>query len=181
VADIAVDVSGLNIAVRSQYNLLEGMKAYTAGNAGILAEVITAMGKDIAFESTVAQDGGESFCMGLTREVASRMDVAQSRIMKRELHGLHSMLAGDPVQAEAWLVKAVALEDSISYDYGPPTVQKPTHELYGEWLLEQGRPQEALQQFDIALDRAPGRVLALRGKQRAVEAGGEEKGMMAGR
>ena len=128
------------------------------------------IGKDIALESEIAQDGGESFCMGLTREVASRMDIEQARIMKRQLRALHAMLAGDNAGAEIWLKKAVSLEDSISYDYGPPTIQKPTHEMYGEWLLEQRRPAEALQQFEIALARAPGRVLALRGLNNAKEA-----------
>jgi pentatricopeptide repeat protein len=181
VASIAVEVSDLNIGARSQYSFLEGMKAYSHRNAEKLAGAIAAIGKDIAVESEIAKDEGASFCMGATREAASRMDIEQSRIMKSELRALHAVLIDDPVQAESWLMKAVALEDSISYDYGPPTVQKPTRELYGEWLLEQGRPEEALQQFEAALKRAPGRVLAEKGKKTAVEAMEEGNGAIAGR
>jgi hypothetical protein len=170
VADIPVETSGLNIAVRSEYNFLEGMKAYTREDAAGLDGIIAGMDKDIAFESAVAGDAGASFCMNLTREAVTRTDVEQSRIMAMQLRGLRAMLDGDPAQAETWLRRAVALEDSLSYDYGPPTVQKPTHEMYGEWLLERGRSEEAMRQFEMALERAPGRVLALRGKQRATEA-----------
>jgi Tfp pilus assembly protein PilF len=48
-------------------------------------------------------------------------------------------------------------------------------------LLEQGRPEEALQQFEAALKRAPGRVLAEKGKKTAVEAMEEGNGAIAGR
>jgi cytochrome c-type biogenesis protein CcmH/NrfG len=46
-------------------------------------------------------------------------------------------------------------------------VVKPSHELYGEFLLAQNRAQDALPMFDKALKLAPKRVLALRGKLKA--------------
>ncbi len=169
VAAIPVEVADLNIVVRSQHNFLDGMKAYRAGNNGGLGKLIAAVNKDIEFESAVAIEKN-SFCMNSTRQEASRMDIEQSRIMEIQLRGLQAWLSRDDGQAEHWLKRAVVLEDSISYDYGPPTIQKPTHELYGDWLLAQGRPEEAMQEFDLALERAPGRILALRGKQKALEA-----------
>jgi hypothetical protein len=39
----------------------------------------------------------------------------------------------------------------------------PPHELAGEYLLELGRPNDALREYGLALGRAPGRTAALIG------------------
>ena len=70
--------------------------------------------------------------------------------------------------------QATEVEDNVSYSYGPPEVVKPSYELYGEWLLEQDRPEDALRQFERALERGPLRVRALRGKLGAARALGKE-------
>jgi tetratricopeptide (TPR) repeat protein len=63
--------------------------------------------------------------------------------------------------------KATALEGEMSPPSGPPTLLKPSHELYGEILLRSGRPKEAAEQFTIALNRQPNRARALLGAARA--------------
>jgi hypothetical protein len=52
---------------------------------------------------------------------------------------------------------------------------KPTFEMYGDWLLEQNRPEDALAQFEYALKRGPKRHLALKGKRQAAEMSGKEE------
>ena len=42
-------------------------------------------------------------------------------------------------------------------------------ELYGEWLLAMNKPKEALQQFEQSLEVAPGRILSMQGKDRAIK------------
>ena len=59
------------------------------------------------------------------------------------------------------------MEKNVSYAFGPPTIVKPSFELYGEWLLEINRPKEALAQFNLSLTAAPGRLLSLTGKKNA--------------
>jgi tetratricopeptide (TPR) repeat protein len=54
-------------------------------------------------------------------------------------------------------------EDSLTFEFGPPTPLKPTHELYADLLLKAGQPQEARVQFQKALERAPQRRLSLAG------------------
>ncbi len=56
------------------------------------------------------------------------------------------------------------------YSYGPPDIVKPSNELYGEWLLEVNRPQEAIAQYDLSLKAAPKRVLSVKGKENALKA-----------
>lgn len=174
VADIPVDVSGLNVAVRSQNNFLEGMKAFKAGNKEKLDEIIAAIKKDYEFESVIISDAGKTVCLSQTREKANQTNIDQSRIMEMQLRGLHAWLDDDIEQAEQWLQKSTDLEDKLSYSYGPPFIEKPTHELYAEWLLAQDRPEEALKQFDLALKRATKRVMSLKGKQRAASLCGDE-------
>ena len=70
----------------------------------------------------------------------------------------------------ALLRRATAVEDSMAYAFGPPQVDKPSHELLGEVLLGLHRYADAAQQFRRALARTPGRVQASRGLERA-EAG----------
>jgi len=57
------------------------------------------------------------------------------------------------------------LEETGDFSYGPPSIQKPTHELYADWLLSHGRYEEALSEYEKALKRCPGRRLSALGKE----------------
>jgi tetratricopeptide (TPR) repeat protein len=174
IADIPIDVSGVNVSVRSQYNFLEGMKAFKAGNRQKLDEAIATIEKDCEFETIIVNDAGKTVCLSQTREEASRTDIAESEIMEAQLRGLRAWMADDVEQAERFLKESTEMEDDLSYSYGPPFIQKPTHELYAEWLLAQQRPEEALEQYDLALKRATKRVMTLEGKQKAATLSGNE-------
>ncbi len=66
-----------------------------------------------------------------------------------------------PQKALSVLQEAVALEDSLPFDYGPPLPLKPTHELLGETYLHLNQPEKAKKEFTQALERAPKRRLSL--------------------
>ena len=68
---------------------------------------------------------------------------------------------------------AAALEDGLNYEFGPPDVVKPAHELLGEMLLESGKPADARKEFEAALGRYPGRALSLLGLARAASKSGD--------
>jgi tetratricopeptide (TPR) repeat protein len=70
---------------------------------------------------------------------------------------------GDFAGAERLLRQAVGLEDKLPIAFGPPTIDKPTHELLGEFLLRRGRKVEAHAEFGKAVGRTPGRRLAEQG------------------
>jgi tetratricopeptide (TPR) repeat protein len=77
-----------------------------------------------------------------------------------------ALIAGqenDLAGAEKLLRQAVALEETLPIAFGPPTIDKPTYELLGEFLLRRGRKDEARTAFQRALARTPGRRLALAG------------------
>ena len=69
--------------------------------------------------------------------------------------------------AEKMLRHAVDLEATLPVAFGPPTIDQPTHELLGEYLLRHGQRTEAHAEFTKALAAAPGRRLAEKGLQAA--------------
>ncbi len=175
IASIPVEVSDLNVAVRSQYHFLEGMEAFKTGDKEQLEEVIHTIQNDYQREAILASDSNLKMCSGATRETANETNIKESKTMEYQLRGLLAWLENDKEITESWLKKSVDLEESLSYSYGPPFIKKPTPELYAAWLFEQDRYEEALTYFDQTLERAPKRRLALEGKRKVAEAMGNDE------
>jgi tetratricopeptide (TPR) repeat protein len=77
-------------------------------------------------------------------------------------------------EAIAAMKRATTLEEEMSPPSGPPTLIKPSHELFGEILLRAGKPKEAAQQFATALNRQPNRARSLLGGARAAAQSGDK-------
>lgn len=71
--------------------------------------------------------------------------------------------------------RATSIEEEMSPPSGPPSLIKPSHELFGEILLGANRPKEASAQFAIALLRQPNRARSLLGVARAAAKAGDTK------
>jgi tetratricopeptide (TPR) repeat protein len=99
--------------------------------------------------------------------------VRAAEVMEKQLQALLARDAGDGDGAVAILNGATAIEDAMPFEFGPPVVVKPSHELLGEVLLELGRPGQARREFERALARTPKKVLALLGLARAAAATGD--------
>jgi len=80
-----------------------------------------------------------------------------------QARGLLAELEGDLAGAEKFLRQAVDREDKLPIAFGPPTIDKPSHELLGEFLLRRDRKEEARSEFERALASTPGRRLAKEG------------------
>ena len=110
------------------------------------------------------------FCSGATRYQTTPSMLTETQVMTEQLKALESTLMNDLAKAEAHLKRSVELEENLSYSYGPPVIQKPTHELYADWLRQQGRTEEAKEQYSKTLVRAPKRKIATSRMQQAPEA-----------
>ncbi|MGE0132374.1 MAG: tetratricopeptide repeat protein [Blastocatellales bacterium] len=77
-------------------------------------------------------------------------------------------------EAIASMKRATTLEEEMSPPSGPPTLIKPSHELFGEILLRAGKPKEAAAQFATALSRQPNRSRSLIGSARAHAQSGDK-------
>ncbi len=80
-----------------------------------------------------------------------------------EVRGLLAEQEGDFAGAERLMLQAISLEDKLPIAFGPPTIDKPSHELLGEFLLRRSRKNEAHSEFEKAVARTPGRRLSAQG------------------
>lgn len=100
-------------------------------------------------------------------------DRVRPEILLAEAKGLMAEKQGDLAAAERLLRRAVALEATLPIAFGPPTIDQPTHELLGAFLLRRGQRVEARSEFEKALAAAPGRRQAEKGLQAASGANAE--------
>lgn len=172
--NLEVEVADLNILVKALTHFTNGMAAYENQHPDGVKAAITAIEAEIEKEAVRVQNQSMTTCSAITREVPSQLDLDYAQVMALELKAMSAMLQKDAPEAERWLQEAVALDESVSYSYGPPLIVKPTRELYGEWLLATGQPEEALHQFEKGLARAPKRVRLLKGQLKAAQAAGKD-------
>jgi tetratricopeptide (TPR) repeat protein len=100
-------------------------------------------------------------------------DDAEERVLEKSLRALWLYAEGRTGEATTLLAQATEAEAALPLEYGPPPIVKPSHELYGELLLELGRPGEARRMFEQALSRAPRRSRSLAGLAGAAQAEGD--------
>ncbi|HSF16499.1 MAG TPA: hypothetical protein VLK65_13205 [Vicinamibacteria bacterium] len=94
-------------------------------------------------------------------------------IIHKEVASLVRLAGGDGDGAAALMKEATAIAEAMRAPNGAATPAKPPNELYGEILLELGRPEEAKAAFERSLERMANRTLSLRGLARAAKACGD--------
>lgn len=176
IADISVgERADLNIATRAVYYFTEGMKAYQRNQPDSLRAVIEQLESEREQAAYLVSDSGVPMCSsaGSNRSAPNKQDLGLAEVMEMELRALEARSRQDQKTAQSFLRKAVEIQEAASYDYGPPAVVYPAYELYADWLLDRERYEEALVQYDYALERGPKRVRALKGKMQAARALGQ--------
>lgn len=129
-----------------------------------------AKGDDAAARDALAQlDVAARTVIGLEtkRGDPDPTDRVRPEILLLEAQGLMAERGKKLAAAEAALRKAATMESTLPVAFGPPSIDEPTHELLGEFLLRHGRRTEARAEFGKALAAAPGRRLAERGLKTA--------------
>ena len=114
------------------------------------------------------------FIRGFSAAIRGTDVEAMDGIRGLELAALSAAAKKDYTKAIELMKQATAQEEQSSPPYGPPSLIKPTHELFGEILLRAGKPTEAAAQFKIALLRQPNRARSLLGAARAAAQSGEQ-------
>lgn len=72
-------------------------------------------------------------------------------ILELELKAMLKLAQGTSDEAIAMMHSATAREDAMPFNFGPPPVVKPSHELLGEMLLQLKQPRDAGVEFQRAL------------------------------
>ena len=94
-------------------------------------------------------------------------------IMYREVAALVHAARGEADAATALMDEALELTGRMRLPNGAASPVKPPYELYGEMLLDLGRPAEAVAKFETSLERMPGRVRSVLGLARAAARSGD--------
>ena len=171
-ADIKIETNDLPITRRAGYAYLEGMKFYHQNAKDSLKQIIANMIEDRLKSKAMVGDKGFAMCSsaGYANKPPNQMDIDMVHVMEMELTAHLASLNGDFEKAEELYEKAVALDETLNYSFGPPTILKPVLEAYGEWLFAQKKYEDALMIFEKSLKRHPRRLLSLQGKKKAAMA-----------
>jgi tetratricopeptide (TPR) repeat protein len=169
-AEIDVDASELNITIKAKQYFIKAMKSYSNGDTDSLNATTELLEALVRRESLFADTTDFILCIPSDLSTARPSDIATAKATLYQIYALGFMLSGDDVMAEEFLAKSTELEDSGNLSFGPPSIQKPTHELFADWLLSQQRYEEAIVEYDKALERCPGRRLSTIGKEEAKSA-----------
>jgi tetratricopeptide (TPR) repeat protein len=102
------------------------------------------------------------------------METGLSGIRELEVAAVKASMNKDYAKAIDLMQKATALEEETGAPSGPPSLIKPTHELFGEILLKAGKPADAITMFRTALLRQPNRARSLLGLARAAAQSGDQ-------
>jgi hypothetical protein len=143
------------------------MNDYQNSNKDGLDEVIRQLSGARLVEAGKVADKGIRLCGNVSRSIATVTDLQESEAMELQLRAMRAWMDKDTAATEKYLKAAVSLHLDAGYDYGPPTIVKPSFEMYAEWLLENQRAKEALAQFETSLKYAPNRTLSVKGKEAA--------------
>lgn len=170
IGKMQVNTDDLNLMIQSQKSFNRAMVAAHNNNWPEFEEIIDSLSSKIEKSQLMATSAKISVCSngGFTSRPANQLDVDRSKVILYELKAIAAIDKNDDAEVDRFLSRASELESNTSYMYGPPEIVLPSYELYGQWLLEQNRYEEALHQFDKSLERGPNRANALQGKLNAL-------------
>jgi Tfp pilus assembly protein PilF len=93
-------------------------------------------------------------------------------ILDGELQAMITAAEGNVAQAIKSVQALAPTESAMPFEFGPPSVEKPSYELLGELSLQAGDARQARDAFQISLQRTPERTADLDGLARAQTAAG---------
>lgn len=169
IANDSVDITEMNLILQSVQAFTQGMYGYKNDKKEILEMAINEMDSMLSIAETQVVIGSPKMCSGVSSylQPPSESEVNSVKVLQYELQAFLALMNEDDKTAEMWMKEATTLQGATKYTYGPPVIVKPSFELYGEWLLDQNRIEEAQQQFEKSLERAPNRRISKEGMEQA--------------
>lgn len=169
-----VNYNALGITSKAQMHFLNAMMAMEADDLNRVEREIDTLEIHVAAAELLMTEDGLAMCSaGPTRYAPNKNQVASVRVILEEMKALRARINNDEGQEEEHLINAVAMETTLKKPIGPPTIPYASFDMYGKWLLERGRYEEALEHFNESLARTPNRRISLEGKRTALESLGK--------
>jgi predicted Zn-dependent protease len=177
-ARLEIDLDELSPPTVAADHCVRGLAALGRGEITSAKEILATMRGASPWDGVIPEPGATlaSCCAP-----PSAVDVivegpgrTAAEIMARELEGAIRLAEGEDEAGLALLRAAAELEDGMGFDFGPPIVVLPAHELLGDALLERGDAEAAVAELQAALERAPKRARSLKLLARAAAASGDD-------
>lgn len=172
IPSLQFETEKMNIRFASGKLFIEGYQAYAKNDRALLNSTLAEIDAKILLANNELVTKGIASCAanGFASRPANQDDIDMAKIMSLQLQIAIGQLENKAdEEIEKLMIEATELESKVSFSFGPPTIVIPTYEMYGKWLLEKGRYEEALAQFDRSLEKGPGRRHALIGKLEAAK------------
>ncbi len=169
-SSIMVNTEDLNVQSKTSQLFIEGYKAILKNDVESVNDKIKQIESEITKAENKLVTKGITVCsgVGFASRTPTQNDLDHGQLLSLELKASLAMVNNkSDEEIESLLKQATTLESNISFNFGPPSIILPSYELFGNWLLENGRYEEAIVQFDKSLKKGPKRRLALNGKLKA--------------
>lgn len=166
---LEIQTDDLGIVSAAAHSFFVAHRAFKEGDIESIETQIRGLKTKIATASLQVSDDGVAMCSaGTTRYAPNENSLRVARSLQLQMEAFVAALTDDKDKFEEKIIEATQLELDTKYA-GPPDIALPSFEQYAYWLLENNRLNEALDQFNKSLTRAPKRVNALRGKMYVLE------------
>ena len=163
--NLEVKVDDISIIAKAVRSMLRTQVALKNNEPKVIDEEIKWLTDKIYMDSINIKESGLAMCAsGNSRYAPTENSVRVAQVILTQIEALRAKMNGDLALFETKMKKAVELEDQTNFPTGPPSITKPSFERYGEWLIENGRYEEAKNLFDQSLTRMPNRSKSLYGK-----------------
>ena len=159
----AVDLDGLEPATAAAELYVRWRCLLARGDDAGARTALSELGQQRGALESLVPAGGGALCCAPGMPSSYLPGRLAARVMELELSSLFTLDAGAVDEALTELTAAAEREDAMGYDFGPPAVVEPAHELLGSVLLGLGRHAEAEREFEAALRRAPNRARSVAG------------------
>jgi tetratricopeptide (TPR) repeat protein len=146
----------------------ESHAGYSAGGGSSVGAYASGLGA--AYRGDAAAEKIAEGLHSQSKKLSEGADAYRAKsvqIMALEIEAVLVATKKEFAKATDLMARAVGIEDEMSPPSGPPEIIKPPRELFGEILLQSGRPADARQKFQAALLREPNRARSLIGLARA--------------
>lgn len=136
---------------------------------------LEAVAGDLRGDATAAQAAADKL-VGLSKEPGQDAFVQLIiTLQAKEAEAFAAHAAGDHERVIAKMTEAATIEDSIFALSQPSYPAVPAREIFGNLLMKMNRPEEAIKQYTLALERTPNRPKSIFGIARAAELLGDKQ------